>query len=163
MKKALIAVIVIIACIAALLMIGKKQIATEIIINAPPQKVWSVLTDFNAYPAWNPFIIKAAGSIREGDTIEVTFKTEGSEPIVFTPTIITLKENETLQWEGRLIMPGIFTGTHAFELAPVDAGRTRLAQKEDFSGILVPFFSFDSTIAGFAAMNEQLKSRCEKN
>ena len=161
MKKALIAIIALCVAIAVLLGIGNKHIATEIVINAPPEKVWTVLTDFSTYPEWNPFIIKGAGIIREGATIEVTLKTEGREPMVFTPTIITLKENVTLQWEGRLFMPGIFTGRHIFNLDPLDAGRTRLTQKEDFSGILVPFLSYDSTIAGFTAMNEQLKRRCE--
>jgi uncharacterized membrane protein len=33
-----------------------KEIHTEIEINAPAEKVWRVLTDFAAYPEWNPFV-----------------------------------------------------------------------------------------------------------
>ena len=33
-----------------------KEIKTEILINAAPEKVWSILTNFEKYPDWNPFI-----------------------------------------------------------------------------------------------------------
>ena len=33
-----------------------KEIKTEILINATPEKVWSILTSFDNYPNWNPFI-----------------------------------------------------------------------------------------------------------
>ena len=32
-----------------------KEIKTEI-IDTKPEKVWEVLTDFENYPTWNPFI-----------------------------------------------------------------------------------------------------------
>ena len=31
-----------------------KTIHTEIAIKAPVERVWNVLTNFNAYAAWNP-------------------------------------------------------------------------------------------------------------
>ena len=33
-----------------------KEIKTEIIINSKPEKVWNILTNFEKYPEWNPFI-----------------------------------------------------------------------------------------------------------
>jgi hypothetical protein len=33
-----------------------KEIKTEILINATPEKVLSILTIFDNYPNWNPFI-----------------------------------------------------------------------------------------------------------
>lgn len=33
-----------------------KEIKTEIVINASPEKIWAILKDFDKYPAWNPFI-----------------------------------------------------------------------------------------------------------
>lgn len=32
------------------------EISTEILINAIPDKIWAILTDFDKYPSWNPFI-----------------------------------------------------------------------------------------------------------
>ena len=31
-----------------------KTIETQIVIEAPPSKVWGILTDFPAMSAWNP-------------------------------------------------------------------------------------------------------------
>jgi Polyketide cyclase / dehydrase and lipid transport len=39
----------------------EKEIVTEIEINAAPSRVWQVLTDFEKYPIWNPFIKKITG------------------------------------------------------------------------------------------------------
>ena len=33
-----------------------KEIITETIVDTKPEKVWEVLTDFENYPTWNPFI-----------------------------------------------------------------------------------------------------------
>jgi hypothetical protein len=161
MKKALIIFLVLGAIVIFLSFLGNKHISNEITINAPVNKVWNTLIDFNKYPEWNPFIRKASGTIKKGEIIEVTFHTKGSDPITFTPKIILLKENDILQWEGRLLMPGIFTGKHTFQLLSIDNNKTQFIQKENFNGILVSFFNFDSTIEGFKLMNGALKKRIE--
>lgn len=161
MKKLLIALAVLAFIVAALLAIGRKSISTRIVINAPLNRVWAELTDFNSYPDWNPFIKKLVGSLGKGETIEVRIQPEGSEPFIFTPKILQYEENRILQWEGRFLLPGIFTGRHSFELVAVGPGKTQLVQKEDFNGIMVPFFNFDSTIKGFDSMNRDLKKRIE--
>jgi len=43
-----------------------KEIKTEIIINTKPEKVWEVLTDFENYPTWNPFIQNIFGEQKVG-------------------------------------------------------------------------------------------------
>ena len=39
-------------------------LSSEIEIDASPDRVWSVLTDFAAYPDWNPFIRRLDGRSR---------------------------------------------------------------------------------------------------
>lgn len=161
MKKILYVFIVLIILITVLLIIGTKHISTEIILNAPVNKAWAELVDFSKYPDWNPFIRKISGDIKKGNTIEVTFQIQGSDPVVFTPEIKKIEENNILQWEGRLFLPGIFTGRHTFQLIKIGPYKTKLIQKEDFNGMLVPFFNYDSTTKGFNLMNQQLKKRIE--
>ena len=48
-----------------------RQLRAEIEIAAPPERVWEVLFDFDAYPEWNPFIRRISGSPREGEKLEV--------------------------------------------------------------------------------------------
>jgi len=38
-----------------------RHIHTEIPIQISPRRVWQVLTDFAAYPGWNPFIVSLQG------------------------------------------------------------------------------------------------------
>jgi uncharacterized protein YndB with AHSA1/START domain len=33
-------------------------------IDAPPERVWQVLTDFGAFPEWNPFIRSIEASLK---------------------------------------------------------------------------------------------------
>lgn len=50
--------------------ITMKQIETRVVINASPEQVWATLTDFQAYPDWNPFIVKLKGKPAVGTTLE---------------------------------------------------------------------------------------------
>ncbi|PQJ10866.1 hypothetical protein CJD36_012915 [Flavipsychrobacter stenotrophus] len=50
---------------------NSKQLYTEITIKAAPEKVWTVLTDFAAYPSWNPFVKSIIGTPVVGKPIEV--------------------------------------------------------------------------------------------
>ncbi|MDY9920045.1 MAG: SRPBCC family protein [Proteiniphilum sp.] len=43
-----------------------KEIRTEIIIRATSEKIWDILTDFENYPNWNPFITFIKGKVEEG-------------------------------------------------------------------------------------------------
>jgi hypothetical protein len=62
----------------------------------------------------------------------------------------------------RLVLPGIFDGTHQFALDNL-GGHTRLTQSETFPGALVPLAgkTITQTEAGFQALNQALKQRVE--
>ena len=48
-----------------------RVLETEIHITASPERVWSVLMDFDRYPDWNPFIRRARGRVEVGEKLEV--------------------------------------------------------------------------------------------
>ena len=52
-NKWLVIIFVIIAIFGVLLIIGKKSVRSEISINAPVEKVWSVITNTSSYAEWN--------------------------------------------------------------------------------------------------------------
>lgn len=141
-----------------------QQIHTEIEIAAPPARVWEVLTDFAAYPAWNPLIVEAGGAARAGERLRIRVRIPGYPPTTFRPTVLAVELPRELRWRGRLLLPGLFDGEHLFRLEPLEGGRTRLVQAERFRGVLVPFFRkmLAATERGFEAMNRALRERAER-
>ena len=140
-----------------------RTIETGIDIAAPRWRVWQVLTDVERYPAWNPFVTSVDGVLREGSKLRVRIEPPGRKAITFEPTVVALAQERELRWRGRLLMPGLFDGEHAFRLEE-RAGGCRFHQTERFSGVLVPLFGaglLRATGRGFEAMNAALKARAE--
>ncbi|HEX8861704.1 MAG TPA: SRPBCC family protein [Actinomycetes bacterium] len=46
-------------------------------IKATPERVWQVLTDFAAYPDWNPFITRASGTARPSERLHLRMQPPG--------------------------------------------------------------------------------------
>jgi hypothetical protein len=142
-----------------------RELTTEIEIKARASRVWEILTDFDQYPSWNPFIRKIAGHARAGSRIEATMEPPGGKPMRFTPRLLTVRPSRELVWKGSLLVPGIFDGEHHFIIEPAGKAAVRFIQRERFTGILVPFLwkMLDTkTRKGFIAMNKALKARAEK-
>jgi hypothetical protein len=141
------------------------QIETEIDIAATAQRVWSILTDFTAYPEWNPFIRSIEGVLGKGQRLKVAIQPEGARAMTFRPIVLAAVADHEFRWCGRFVLPGIFDGEHYFHMLPGAPGSVRFVQGEKFSGLLVGFAKagLDSkTKAGFIAMNQALKARAEK-
>jgi hypothetical protein len=140
------------------------KILTEIDIDATPERVWSILTDFAAYPSWNPFIRSISGDVQAGHRLTVSIQPVGGRAMTFRPTILLVQPTSELRWLGHLLFPGIFDGEHCFKIAASTSGGVRLTQAETFSGVLVALSkaSLDrGTKPGFVAMNEALRARAE--
>jgi hypothetical protein len=138
------------------------MIETEIIIDAPIDKIWSILIDFPSYPNWNPFIRAIDGKLQMNEQLTVTIQSSNTKTMRFYPRIITLSEYELI-WRGKLGVQGIFDGAHRFKLLPLDK-KVKFIHSEVFTGLLhVPIFNLigESTKNGFDNMNKVLKNRCE--
>jgi len=143
-----------------------KEIKTEIIIHATPAKVWSILTNFDNYPNWNPFIKSIKGDVKVGNKITASIEAPESKRMTFKPKVLTFEVNKELSWLGHLLFTGIFDGEHKFELLDNGNGTTTFRQSEKFKGILVPFFKKqldNNTRKGFEEMNYKLKELAEQN
>lgn len=141
------------------------RIDTEITIHASAERVWGVLTDFAAYPDWNPFLTQIDGEAREGAKLSVRITPDGGRTMNISPTVLRADPNNEFRWRGRLLMPGIFTGEHSFRIEATDEGPVRFVQSERFTGVLVPLVLAlvgKSTRRGFEAMNQALKQRAEQ-
>lgn len=139
------------------------QLETTIDITAPPETVWGILTDLEAYSDWNPFIISAEGTVAVGERLVNRMQQPGSKAMTLKPTVTAVEADSTFEWLGVLGVPGIFDGRHRFDLEATATG-TRLVHSEKFQGVLVRFMRKmvdNGTRQGFEEMNDALKTRAE--
>jgi hypothetical protein len=140
-----------------------REIVTEIEIDAPPERVWSVLSDFGSFGEWNPFIPAIEGEAKVGSRLAVTIQPPGGKRMTFKPTVLNADPDRELRWLGRVVVPGLADGEHVLGLEPLAVERTRFVQREEFRGPLWLLLggTLKKTEHGFVAMNEALKRRVE--
>jgi hypothetical protein len=127
-------------------------------VNATPQRVWAVLTDLPGYRRWNPFIISSSGTVRTGATLTNRMH-DATGTTTFTPVIQVVEPGRELRWIGRVGPGGIFDGQHTFTIQRLGPGRVLFTQRENFTGVAVPFFEgrlHADTLPQFRAMNAAL-------
>ena len=85
-----------------------KEIKTEILIIAQPEKVWSILTNFDKYSTWNPFIKLIHGDVRVGNKIIANIVLPDGKRMTLKPKILTFDANKEFSWLRHFLFPGIF-------------------------------------------------------
>jgi hypothetical protein len=141
-----------------------RELNTEIEINASAERVWRLLTDFEAYPQWNPFIRSIEGKPESNSKLKIFIQPSGTSGMKFSPTVLKAEPPKELRWLGRLLIRGLFDGEHILIIEPLAENRIKFVQREKFSGLLVPLFwrSLETdTRRGFNEMNIALKERAE--
>ncbi|WP_367221222.1 SRPBCC family protein [Marinilabilia sp.] len=63
------------------------------LINSSPKKVWAILTDFENFPFWNPFITSIKGEVVPGKKKSVRIVPPGSRGMIIKPAIKTFNPN----------------------------------------------------------------------
>lgn len=157
--------LVFLACLLIGVTVREMEIRTQIDIDAQPERVWAVLTDFPSHADWNPFLT-IEGQSEEGAVLTIVVQSPNGESMSFRPTLLVVRPAEKLEWLGRLLIPRVFDGRHIYELEPLDDGtRTRFHHYEKFRGLLVPLLweSLNTdTRQGFESMNKALKAESER-
>ncbi len=143
-----------------------RQIFTEINIDATAAEVWAVLTDLAQYSSWNPFVVRAAGRVAVGETLECHPRLPGSRrTLSFRPVVTKVVEDRLFVWQGHALLSSLAGGEHIFEIEKLDESSVRLVHRQNFWGLIVPVFwplVAKRTEKGFNMFNEALKERVEK-
>lgn len=138
-----------------------KEIRTEVHIRASARRVWEILTDFAAFPEWNPLVLEGRGEVRTGARLDLRIRS-GRELRV-RPLVLAARPERELRWRGVFLHPWLFAGEHYFILEPDDKG-IRFVHGERFTGVLVWLVAtlLDAHAPrDFAAMNQALRRRAE--
>jgi hypothetical protein len=115
-----------------------REFRSEILISAPSERVWGIVTDLERYREWNPFIPSARGRIEAGGRIEIMVVPPGLKPVRFRPRVLEMEHGRRFSWLGRVVVPGLFDGHRFFELHDRGDGTVRFVQRERITGLLVP-------------------------
>ena len=105
----------------------------EIEISGAPEAVWDVLTDFRAWPSWNPDVksMSFAGEVAEGSE----FKWKAG-PGTITSTIRRVERPRLIGWTGKTLGT---SAVHVYRLEPRD-GKTLVSTEESFDGLIARIF-----------------------
>lgn len=143
-----------------------KELRTEVMIDAAPERVFQILTDIARYQEWNPLIVLAQGRVAPGEKLDIRIRPPGKGDQPYVVEVIRVVPGREFVWLGHMKMRGILDGMHFFEIFPEGTNRVRLVHREEFRGLLVPLvwraFLDTRMREGFEAVNRQLKERAER-
>ena len=142
----------------------KKDIRTEIEINASAETVWGILSDFENFSAWNPFVTKVSGVPKEDETLQIEVQIPDSRLLKFTPLVLRAEPHKELRWVGTSPL-GSFRGEHFYQIERISENKVRFVHGEHFSGWavgLIWFLEGKKIENGYQLMNEALKREAEK-
>jgi len=108
--------------------------SVQITINAPPAKIWALLTDISLWPTWQSDITQTAVDGTPADGVLFSWDTGGasihSQIQLFSP-------DKQLAWTGTVVN---FHAIHVWTLTPLPNGATEVTETESMSGWFISLF-----------------------
>jgi hypothetical protein len=129
----------------------------QIIVNASPQKLWTLLTNLRDWPHWHPAIKQAAidGPLTPGTKFAWTL---GSTSI--HSRIALVAPYQAFAWTGSAYMA---KAIHVWKLQPLPGDRTLVKVDESMDGFLLEhLYSSDELKAADQSWLDDLKRAAEK-
>ncbi len=137
------------------------EYSTMVVIDAPPERVWSILTNASGYKDWNPEIIDVEGQMALGERIVARVRL-GDGALRRVPMKVTRFETPTrMDWVGGLPLK-LFVGRRTFTVTP-RAGGSEFRLHLEMSGPLAPLIvkSVGDRQPEVDAFSAALKQRAE--
>jgi uncharacterized protein YndB with AHSA1/START domain len=134
-------------------------------IDAPVDKVWAALTDISSYPAWNPYVVEASGTLRVGEKLKIIEEIGGRRQshavrvTRFDPT------NRVLVWQGSTFPSSLLQWSEWFSVEAVDANHSRVTMLITHQGLLAHLyrkFNKNRDLHGFLEFATALKKKAER-
>lgn len=137
------------------------ELSATIEVDHPPSAVWDVLTDFDAYEAWNPYLTVRRGTPNEGSAIELQVAPEARHMRTETGKVTEAEIGERLRFDAVALYRVIYASTRIIDLEALDTGRTRVRSRAEYRGILAPLVAGKDLREDLESMNRALVDRIE--
>jgi len=146
-------------------MFGERfTLSVETEIAAPAAAVWEILTDFDAFPQWNPYLVEIRGAAGTGAKLDLVLSLPGGRERRREALVHRCVEGQQLCWRRKFLFSFIFQAEHQFRLLPLDPRCTRFTHTVVSTGWAVPYQTHlrAKTQAAIMGMNRALKARAEQ-
>lgn len=135
----------------------------DIAIQAPAAAVWAVISDFDRYPEWNPFVVSARSSLKPGEPIDMKVKLLG--PVQRQVEIILdVREGEGFSYCMKPFPLGALSSRRSHRITEIDANSCRYESHFELRGWLMPLvrgLMRGALQRGFDGMSQGIRERAE--
>ena len=107
-------------------------------VDAPADVVWSVLTDFDSYGEWNPFISRCRAQLTVGAPIEMVVQQLAPRPITMREWIRSVTPGSEFSYSMKPAPLGALRSNRTHTLVPLAENRTRYESHFELGGWLAP-------------------------
>lgn len=115
----------------------RVEYAITIPIQAPAQRIWTLLTTANEFPRWNSTVKGIEGTIAPGQKIKL--RATIAPDRVFNLTIREFVPERKMVWSDG--QAPLFTGVRTFTLTPNADGSTDFTMAEVYRGLMLPLIA----------------------
>jgi len=141
------------------------KVATEIMIRAPPEKIWQAIIDFPAYPEWNRFLKAVRGQAAPDAQVEVDLQYYGKTMEKKTGIVTGFVAPKYFSWVWNHALGSWFLSSeHVLRLKDKEDGRSIFFQEIYLTGLGLKFRRRDMEHMAKLSMgklNDDLKERIE--
>ncbi|CAA7197141.1 SRPBCC family protein [Chryseobacterium potabilaquae] len=158
----------ILCLIILLLLIGlfankKYDVKTELVINAPIEDTWKVLTDFKNMPKWSSSLQNIEGDFRPDGMTTVTFLLQGKE-VKPQHKMVGFVEGKSFGWSDPFYLH-LFKDNHSYKLEKIDDSHCKIIQSDEIKGIGALYLGSyiqKELLTVYNTFNQELKKEVEK-
>lgn len=149
------------------------EIHTDIIINAAPEQVWAVLTDFAAMPNWSSTFKGIEGRLKHGGQVYSLY--QNGDEYVKAPHTVYVVDGVKFWWSDEFNVIAGMRDNHHYIVNDAGNGQTRFIQKDTHTGrgqlqlsdgTQIPMNAqilTASQLEPFMQFNRELKAECERH
>lgn len=141
----------------------KSGVEAPIIIDAPIEKVWQVLTDFSNLKNWSSSFVELKGEFRKNGSVDIQFKTPmGVQKM--KKQLFHFEEGKSFGWTGVFILG--MKDYHLHTLEAVSPTQTKFIQTDNFSGgasFLLKGMLHKQLKKAYGIFNQELKNQVENS
>ena len=122
-----------------------------------------MLTNFNNFSQWNPFIRQIIGEPKVGTKLQINLLTSSGKTRFYNPTITKVEPLHELRWIGNSLFQEYSTGNGFLLLNLIKSNQVRFGHIEIFKGLGVSLSGsrLDEDVKSFEKMNNAFKEKVE--